>query len=157
MQDAWQRVFDRFSYGIYLVSIVMEGKDNATIASWVTQCSHEPPLVAVAIRKGRLSHDQILQVGAFTISPLPRPSLGLIRQFKIPDWQHKFDGLECVRSSRGAAVPADSIGWLDCVLETRLDIGDHTLFIGRVVAGEFLHEGAPLSTADYGGAYRGDR
>lgn len=155
MQKDWQEVLDRFRYGIYLVSIRIEHTDNAMIASWVAQCSHEPPLVSVAIRNNRLSCGQIQQSGAFCISVLPRESLGLIKQFKIPDWQRKFDGLACRRSPQGALLPADVLGCLDCRLEQVIPTGDHTLFIGHVVAGEFLKAGEPLSTADYGGSYRG--
>jgi len=157
MQKAWQEVLDRFRYGIYLVSIKIEDTDNAMIASWVAQCSHEPPLVSVAIRNNRLSCGQIKQAGAFCVSVLPRESLGLLKQFKIPDWQRKFDGLACRRSPQGALVPADVLGCLDCNLEQAIATGDHTLFIGRVVAGEFLNDAEVLNTADYGGCYRGER
>jgi len=155
MQPAWQDVLDRFRYGIYLVSITIEGQDNAMVASWATQCSHEPPLVSVAIRNNRLSCAQIRQAGAFCISVLPRESLALIKQFKIPDWPRKFDGLTCRRSPQGALIPENIIGFLDCAVEHTIPAGDHTLFIGRVVAGEFLNDLEPLSTADYGGSYRG--
>ena len=157
MQKDWQEVLDRFRYGIYLVSITIDGQDNAMIASWVAQCSHEPPFVSVAIRNNRLSCAQIQQAGAFCISVLPRESLALIKQFKIPDWRHKFDGLTCRRSPQGALVPANILGYLDCTLEQTIPSGDHTLFIGRVVAGEFLNDSEPLSTADYSGNYRGER
>jgi len=155
MQKAWQDVLDRFRYGIYLVSIQIEDADNAMIASWVTQCSHEPPMVGVAIRNNRLSCSQIEQAGAFCISVLPRESLGLIKRFKIPDWRHKFDGLPCRRTPQGALVPQDVIGFLECAVEHTISAGDHTLFIGRVIGGEFLSDAQVLSTADYGGSYRG--
>jgi flavin reductase (DIM6/NTAB) family NADH-FMN oxidoreductase RutF len=157
MQKDWQEVLDRFRYGIYLVSIVIEGQDNAMIASWVAQCSHEPPLVSVAIRNNRLSCGQIRQAGAFCISLLPQESLGLIKQFKIPDWHRKFEGLPCRRSPHGALIPENVLGYLDCTVEHTIATGDHTLFIGHVVAGAFLNDAVPLSTADYGGNYRGDR
>jgi len=157
MQKAWQDVLDHFRYGIYLISIRIDEADNAMIASWVAQCSHEPPLVSVAIRNNRLSCAQISHAGGFSIGVLPRQDLELIKQFKIPDWHRKFDGLTCRRSPQGALFPEDVIGYLDCTLENTLATGDHTLFIGRVVAGEILNDSEPLSTADYGGNYRGER
>jgi flavin reductase (DIM6/NTAB) family NADH-FMN oxidoreductase RutF len=157
MQQAWQDVLDRFRYGIYLLSIRIEDMDNAMIASWVAQCSHEPPLVSVAIRNNRLSCGQIQQAGGFCISVLPKLSLELIKQFKIPDWQHKFEGLACRRSQQGALVPENIIGYLDCTLEHTIATGDHTLFIGKIVSGECLRDTEPLCTIDYGGHYRGER
>jgi flavin reductase (DIM6/NTAB) family NADH-FMN oxidoreductase RutF len=157
MEHSWQEVLDRFCYGIYLISLTIDAKDNGMIASWVSQCSHEPPLVLVAIRKNRLSHAQITQTGSFCINVLPRESLPLLGRFKIPDWQNKFDGLACRRSLQGTPVLKQAIGYLDCTVETTVETGDHTLFIGRIVAGEFLNELQPLVTSDYGGNYRGDR
>ncbi|HQI82638.1 MAG TPA: flavin reductase family protein, partial [Deltaproteobacteria bacterium] len=92
MEKSWQDVLDRFHYGIYLVTIAADGLYNGMIASWVAQCSHTPPLITLAIRKNRLSHDQIMQTGRFTFNLLPRDALGLLGQFKIPAWRRKFDG-----------------------------------------------------------------
>ena len=67
MEKTWQEVLDRFTYGIYLVTISTAEGPNGMIASWVTQCSHEPPRLALAIRKSRLSHAQILETKAFCL------------------------------------------------------------------------------------------
>jgi flavin reductase (DIM6/NTAB) family NADH-FMN oxidoreductase RutF len=40
MDNEWQKVLDKFTYGIYIVSVKDDEADNAMIASWVTQCSH---------------------------------------------------------------------------------------------------------------------
>ncbi|MBN1380975.1 MAG: flavin reductase [Deltaproteobacteria bacterium] len=159
MEKAWQDVLDRFPYGIYLVTTVADEGNNGMIASWVTQCSHEPPLVALAIRKNRLSHGQILKTGKFCINVLPKESAGMIGQFKIPDWKKKFDPFPHEPSPNGLPVLDDCIGYVDCSLETTLDAGDHTLFIGKIKAGAMKNTGktATLSTADYDGVYRGSK
>jgi len=79
MEAAWQDVFDRFIYGIYLVTISTAEGPNGMIASWVTQCSHEPPRLALAIRKNRLSHGQILETKIFCVNVLPRELAGVIK------------------------------------------------------------------------------
>ncbi|NMD40100.1 MAG: flavin reductase [Deltaproteobacteria bacterium] len=157
MEKSWQDVLDRFHYGIYLVTIAADGLYNGMIASWVAQCSHTPPLIALAIRKNRLSHDQIRQTGKFTFNLLPRDALGLLNQFKIPDWRREFDGVEYDLSPEGNPVVKGSLGYLDCVVERAVDTGDHTLFIGRVTGGSLKREGEALTTAQYPGRYRGDK
>ena len=72
MKNEWQDVLDRFHYGIYLVTVSSPEGQNGMIASWVTQCSHEPPLVAMAIRKNRLAHEQILKSRKFCLNVPPR-------------------------------------------------------------------------------------
>jgi len=157
MEKAWQDVLDRFSYGIYLVTVSSAEGYNGMIASWVTQCSHEPPRIAVAIRKSRLCHKQIPESGSFCINVLPREAAGKIQQFKIADWKKKFDDCRNSPSPSGLPVLDDCIGYLDCSLDWAIDTGDHTLFIGTVKAGAMKNAGKipPLSTADYHGVYRG--
>lgn len=159
MDSKWQDVLDRFHYGIYLVTISVGKQYNGMIASWVTQCSHEPPLIAVAVRKNRLSHEQILNSGAFCINVLPKEAAGMIKHFKISDWQKKFSGIQYRLSQGGLPVVEDAIGYLDCSLDSHIPLGDHTLFIGRIREGGLRAAAGreTLSTADYGGAYRGDR
>lgn len=157
MEKSWQDVLDRFNYGIYLVTIAADGLYNGMIASWVAQCSHTPALITLAIRKNRLSHEQIKQTGKFTFNLLPRGSLDLLKQFKIPDWRHKFDGVDYELSPAGNPVIKGSLGYLDCVVERVIETGDHTLFIGRVTGGALNSEGEAMTTIQYPGRYRGDR
>jgi flavin reductase (DIM6/NTAB) family NADH-FMN oxidoreductase RutF len=157
MEKSWQDVLDRFHYGIYLVTITADGGHNGMIASWVTQVSHDPPLVALAIRKNRLSHEQIKTSGKFSINLLPKNLLGMVRQFKIPDWKKKFDGVDYELSPHGTPVVKEALGYLDCTVERTVDAGDHTLFIARITAGEMKRNEDTLSTAQYDSVYRGDK
>ncbi len=157
MEKAWQDVLDTFHYGIYLITITAGDSYNGMIASWVTQCSHEPALVAVAIRNNRLSHSQISSSGKFTINVLPEDFLDSINNFKMPDWRKKFDGLDFNLSPGGNPVLGQALGYLDCIVEQTVRTGDHTLFITRVQSGEVNNPGTSLSTKKYAHAYRGER
>ena len=157
MEKSWQDVLDRFHYGIYLVTVSADGGYNGMIASWITQVSHEPPLIALAIRKNRLSHEQILHSGKFAVNMLPKESLSLIKSFKIADWKKKFDGIDYQLSEHGSPVIADALGYLDCSVERTIDTGDHTLFIARITSGKLKRKGDTLSSNEYDGVYRGDK
>lgn len=154
--NEWQKVLDRFTYGIYIVSIKDGQSDNAMIASWVTQCSHEPPLIGVAIRRNRLSHSQILNSGVFSIGILPHDENMLVKRFKISDWRNKFEGLETRRTIIGNLMPQSVIGYLDLELVNAIETGDHTIFIGKALSGEFLNDIEPMTVKDYDGCYRGN-
>ena len=111
MEKSWQDVLDRFHYGIYLVTIAADGLYNGMIASWAAQCSHTPPLITLAIRKNRLSQSQIMQAGKFTFNILPKDALPLLNKFKVPDWKHKFDGIEYELSPSGNPVLKGALGY----------------------------------------------
>ena len=157
MEKTWQEVLDRFTYGIYLVTISTAEGPNGMIASWVTQCSHEPPRLALAIRKSRLSHAQISETKAFCLNVLPCELAGTIKSFKIADWKNKFHSAGHTPSKSGLPVLDDCIGYLDCVVDQTVDAGDHTLFIGRIISGGMKNPAKTetLSTFDYDGVYRG--
>lgn len=157
MEKSWQEVLDRFHYGIYLITIAADGLYNGMIASWVAQCSHTPPLITLAIRKNRLSHAQILQTGNFTINILPKDALPLLKQFKIPDWKHKFDDVSYALSPKGNPVLNNALAYLDCTVDRVIDTGDHSLFIGKITGGEMKKKEEPLNTTQYPGRYRGDK
>jgi flavin reductase (DIM6/NTAB) family NADH-FMN oxidoreductase RutF len=157
MEKSMQDVLDKFHYGVYLVTIKAEEGFNGMIASWVTQCSHEPPLVAVAIRNNRLSHSQISAALRFTINVLPEEGLDSVKKFKIPDWKKKFEGVGFDLSPGGNPILHKALGFLDCQVERIVDTGDHTLFIARITSGRLNRQGHALSTDEYGGVYRGER
>lgn len=158
MEKKIQDVLDRFSYGIYLVTIATPEGYNGMIASWVTQCSHEPPRLALAIRKNRLSHAQILETKKICLNVLPRSFAGTIKNFKITHWKNKFDTVGYSLSEGGLPVVDECIGYLECAVEQALDAGDHTLFIVRITASGMINPGKSpgLTTLDYGGVYRGE-
>ncbi|HPC86790.1 MAG TPA: flavin reductase family protein [Smithellaceae bacterium] len=157
MEKVWQDVFDRFTYGIYLVTISTDEGPNGMIASWLTQCSHEPPRLALAIRKNRLSHAQILETKKFCVNVLPKDLAHTIKNFKIAEWKKKFNEAGHSLSPHGLPVLDKCIGYLDCLLEYTIDAGDHRLFIGAIAAGGMKNPGKTkaLSTLDYEGVYRG--
>jgi 3-hydroxy-9,10-secoandrosta-1,3,5(10)-triene-9,17-dione monooxygenase reductase component len=81
----------------------------------------------------------------------------LVKQFKIPDWQHKFDDVQYRLSPRGNPVLDAAIGFLDCEVERVIDTGDHSLFIGKITHGEMRKQEEPLTVLQYPGRYRGDK
>jgi len=142
------------SYGLYIVSSrSADGKLNGQIANSVFQVTSEPPQVAVAINKGNLTHSYIEESGIFAVSVLSQ------------DATMKFIGLFGFRSGRdvdklsqanykmgttGAPVVLDyALSFLEVEVVEAVDLGTHTLFVGKVVAGGLLAEGTPLTYADY--------
>ena len=55
----------------------------------------------------------------------------------------KFDGLAYHEELTGSPVLDDALAWVDCRLHGEYDGGDHTIFVGEVLAGDAV-EGSPL-------------
>jgi flavin reductase (DIM6/NTAB) family NADH-FMN oxidoreductase RutF len=52
-------------------------------------------------------------------------------------------------------VLGEAIGWLECQVRNQVEVGDHILFIGEVIAGELRSDSIPLTTIAAGLGYGG--
>lgn len=116
---------------------------NVMTLNWVTPVSRRPPMVAVAVQRGCLSHDFIERSGQFSLS-LPGPSmLKMVRDAGLisgRDVDSKFaeTGLKAI-SGDALAVPlvAGCLAYLECAVAEAYETGsEHTLFVAEVVSAQ---------------------
>lgn len=118
------------------------GKGNVMAANWVMPVSFDPFMVAIAIGKGRFTHELILKTKEFAIC-LPHEKMAEQVAFcgSWSGWKtDKFAEAELAaeKATRiGAPLVGDCIASLECRVIRTADAGDHTLFIGEVLA---VHE-----------------
>lgn len=53
---------------------------------------------------------------------------------RIPDAEDRFEGLPVFTLVSGAPFIASGLAFFDCEVTATFPVGDHTLFVGRVVA-----------------------
>ena len=157
MDKNWMESLGLMVHGIYVLTASYEDEFNGMIASWVSQISFEPPLVAVAVHPSRYSHRLIQKSGAFALHTISRDQKDLLKQFKGPDPAGKFASIRWSRGITGAPLLSDCLAYVDCKVKATLNPGNHALFIGEVVDGRLISRGTPLSTLDYEGVYTGER
>ncbi len=144
------------TYGIYVVTAGKgEGSRAGMIASWASRVSHNPPLLMVAIRKGRYSAGVIRQGGSFALHVLAKDHSALVFKFRSRDVEERFRGLMTEEGKTGSPILRECLAFLDCRLEKIVELGDHDLFAGRVIEGERGAGGSPMSGFDLGRAYLG--
>ncbi len=143
-----QKALDHLTYGIYVVTVGLERGATALTASWVSQVSFEPPMVMVALGQERFSSLILRQGKKFVVNVLEEGQERLAGAFAADESGDRLSEIATVEpQTTGAPVLADALAYLDCEVAETVDVGDHTLFIGRVVGGGVLREGRPLSTA----------
>lgn len=122
-----------------LITSRLKEKTNVMTASWQMPVSSKPMLVAVAIGQERYSHRLILEGQEFVINV---PHSGMIKEVwycgthsgKSID---KFEAckLSTVTARRvSAPLIQECIGNIECRLYSHHECGDHTIFVGEVVA-----------------------
>jgi flavin reductase (DIM6/NTAB) family NADH-FMN oxidoreductase RutF len=82
------------------------------------------------------THDGILEAGCFSVSMLAEEQHALARHFSRKAGERgKYDGVPHRSATTGSPILDGALAWADCELRAHHAGGDHTIFVGEVVAG----------------------
>ena len=128
---------------VILVSVFEDNSQKASKANiitlaWQMPVSHQPKLVAVSISSKRFSHQLIKKAGEFVINIPPRELL-----FQV-HFCGTVSGRRVDKFSQAHLTPIPSLhlksplikeclGHLECKLYKQVEVGDHTLFVGKII------------------------
>ena len=135
-QDAKKTALRMIPYGIYVLT-ADDGKGNVAAATvnWVTQTAFAPPLVVVGVKTDSAGHALIKDTKAFALNVLGKGQQALAFTFFKPA-EKKGDTIsgEPFRpGTTGAPILASTPAFIECSLETTVEMGDHSIFVGKVV------------------------
>ena len=146
------KIFYKISYGLYIVSSKADGKFNGQIANTVFQVTSAPPKIAVSINKENLTYKFIQNSKVFTVSILSKETpMNFIGHFGFKSGKEidKFKDINYKVGETGAPIVLDNcIGYLEAEVVDQIDVGTHTVFIGKVVNAEIIKDIEPM-TYDY--------
>ena len=123
-----------------LVSCVDKtGKPNVLPLAWAMPTSRDPALVAISVAPSRYSHQLIEETGEFVVN---LPTVEIIKETlacgrtsgKNTD---KFaeTGLTPLPARKvKAPIIKECVAHLECKLRNKFKTGDHTIFVGEVIA-----------------------
>jgi flavin reductase (DIM6/NTAB) family NADH-FMN oxidoreductase RutF len=123
-------------YGLYVLTAAHpDGRVSAATINWVTQASFEPPLVAIGVKADSHAHALIKDAKAFALNVLGKGQQALAYTFFKPaERQGQTISGEPFRSgTTGAPILTNTPAFVECTLETTVEMGDHSIFVGRVV------------------------
>ena len=123
---------------VLVTTIDRAGKVNVFTVGWTgVACSH-PPLVTIAVRKERLSHENISATGEFVINLTTREMVKMTdfcgcRSGRTVD-KIKHFGME-LEPGIDIAVPSlkKSPVALECKVRSVTELGSHDLFVAEIV------------------------
>jgi flavin reductase (DIM6/NTAB) family NADH-FMN oxidoreductase RutF len=101
--------------------------------------SMRPPLIGIAIHPSRFSFDMIHKTEEFALNIPTRELLHHVQYLGSLSGAD-FDKLELTKLPHFRARKLDTVllegcvGWIECSLDDAIEMGDHFLFVGRVVA-----------------------
>jgi flavin reductase (DIM6/NTAB) family NADH-FMN oxidoreductase RutF len=130
-----------FPAGVCVVGADAHGDRIAATMGSLISLSLEPPLVGISVGRDLALHELLRSAGAFGISILRGDQADLAAHFArgappIVLW----NDVAVREGVTGAPLLAGALAWIECRVWAEYDAGDHTFFVGEVVA---LEEGEP--------------
>jgi flavin reductase (DIM6/NTAB) family NADH-FMN oxidoreductase RutF len=134
---------------VWLVTAQAGSRRGGLIATFVNPASIVPDLPRMLVGLSHLHHtwELVEQSNAFALHLLSEQHLDWVWRFGLQSGrgQDKLEGLRVRALSSGSPVLEDAIGWLDCRVEGRLEVGDRTIYLAEVVEGGVTHFAPPLT------------
>lgn len=135
--QTFKQVMAQWPSGVAVVTSMLDGERVGITASSLSSVSLEPPLVLVCAAKRLHTHDVMVQSGIFAVNILRTDQVEMGKVFAglYKEVQDRFAGIDTVTQITGAPILSDALAWLDCRIRNAYDGGDHTIFVGEVLAG----------------------
>jgi len=153
------KALHKLSYGMYVIGSRKGSKFNGQIANTVFQITSEPPTIAVSINKNNLTHEFIKESKVFTASVLCQDTpLSFIGHFGFKSGKDidKFEGVNYKIGETQAPVVIDNAAaYLEAKVIQEVDVGTHTIFIGRLVDADVIREDKCMTYEYYHQVKRG--
>ncbi|WP_194818185.1 flavin reductase family protein [Nocardia sp. XZ_19_385] len=127
-------VLAQWASGVVVVTTLREGGGrHGMTASSFTSVALEPPLVSVCLATGSTTCRSVRRSGVFAVNMLGHDHEEIGRRFATPgDADDRFAVGQWDTATTGAAVLADAVAWVDCVVAACHPAGDHTIVLGLV-------------------------
>ena len=132
-----------------VLTVDAEGERLGLTVGSLVSLSLEPPLVAVSISRQAAMHELLRTAGGFALSLLAGDQEAVAQHFArgVPPLAH-WHGIATRAGAAWAPMIEDAVGWLECETRAEHEAGDHTLFVGEVLAAERGRSAAPLLYLD---------
>lgn len=147
----FRKIMGNFMAGVTVVTIPSNPLHGITVNSF-TSISLEPMLVSICLDNNSKAHKKITSESqklvdgenkmenGFCINILAEDQKGIGEWFAGmgKDRENPFETEKIRCSPLGSIIFEDSIAYLDCSIYDEIELGDHTLYIGKVESGSIL-------------------
>ena len=135
----------KLTYGLFVLTANENGKDNGCIINTAIQAAGDPNQVSISVSKQNYTHDMIVRTGKFTVSSITeKADFSLFKRFGFQSGKDtdKFQGFDgWMRGINGVTYITESTNaYISVKVEKSVDLGSHTLFIGKVTDMEVLSD-----------------
>jgi len=141
-RDLFRSVMRRQASSVAVVTTAHGGSIHGMTATAFNSVCADPPTILIVINRSTRSHPIIGDSGVFVVNILGHDQHAIAERFagKLED---QFDGVEYRVGETSGPILDGAAAHLECRVVSRTEVETHTLFIGRVVAGD-VRDTSPL-------------
>jgi flavin reductase (DIM6/NTAB) family NADH-FMN oxidoreductase RutF len=137
----------RFATGVTVVAARHGPLLAGMTANAIASISVDPPLMMASVAHHAETHGAIVGSHAFALSVLTAEQRELAECFAQPTTAEKltrFCDAPWHEAETGSPILEGALAYFDCRLTARHDAGDHTIFLGEIVAAGYREDAEPL-------------
>jgi flavin reductase (DIM6/NTAB) family NADH-FMN oxidoreductase RutF len=144
--QAFKEVMARWASGVTIATTRQAATPVGMTVSSFASVSLHPPQLLICVNRQAQTHGAIQASGFFAVNLLGVEQLEWGMRFagRSPAIQDRFQGIDWLTAQTGAPILPGVVGWFDCHLGQAMASGDHTIFVGNVVACGVGEHGTPL-------------
>jgi flavin reductase (DIM6/NTAB) family NADH-FMN oxidoreductase RutF len=154
-KSSFRHAMSHFASGVTIMTTTAAGRMHGMTVSAFASQSLDPLLILVSVERSTVMHQLVVESKAFAVNVLDEHGEGTARFFAD---NARLNGPEFKdgtfhMGATGAPILEEAMAYLEATVDRTLDAGDHTVFVGRVVALKVVRDAAPLIY--YRSGYRG--
>ena len=130
----FRSIMRTFVNGVTVITTSRDGHIHGMTATAFSSVSADPPAVLVVLNKSTRTHPLVRASRRFTVNLLAEDQVELSKRF-AGKLESPFDGVDYELSEHGVPMLLGVLAALECETLYELDVGTHTIFVGRVLDG----------------------
>jgi flavin reductase (DIM6/NTAB) family NADH-FMN oxidoreductase RutF len=144
--ETFKAVMGQWPSGVTVVTTRDADGPAGMTASSFSSVSLDPPLISICVARHLAMHARLENAGVFAVNILSKDNIESGQRFAgmLRDVTDRFDGVPVSTAVTGSPLLTGTLGWVDCRSWARYDGGDHTIFVGEVLAAGIDPTAAPL-------------
>jgi flavorubredoxin/flavin reductase (DIM6/NTAB) family NADH-FMN oxidoreductase RutF len=140
--DRVEQAVGRIVGSMTIVTTQQGDLSGAMLASWVSQATFNPPGLTIAVAKERAIESLMHKDGKFVLNILEQGKhIPIMKQFLKPfaPGENRFVGINTEPAPNGCPILTDSLAYLECNVENRMECGDHWLIYATIDSGKVFN------------------
>ncbi|MBK9122546.1 MAG: flavin reductase family protein [Chloroflexi bacterium] len=140
--ELFRNTLAKWASGVTVVTTTHDGRPHGLTVSSFSSVSLDASLILVCISHRAASLPVLMAAGHFAVNILSSSQQEVARRFAgmIPDIVDRFEGVEYSTLETGSPLLDGALAWIDCRTAQTVVAGDHTIFVGEIVAASVFDE-----------------